>query len=63
MADNSFFFVLRLTRTDIYNSYYWYAYILQAITRKNSLIRFKGPKVNTIEKLAELRKAGVNVGV
>jgi hypothetical protein len=31
--------------------------------RKKSLISFKGPKVNTIEKLAELRKAGVNVGV
>lgn len=23
---------------------------------------FLGPKVNTVEKLAELRKAGVNVG-
>ena len=24
--------------------------------------RLSGPKVNTVEKLAELRKAGVNVG-
>ena len=42
--------------------YRHHRYVLCASEAMIYVYRLSGPKVNTVEKLAELRKAGVNVG-
>ena len=56
----------RLCSPDVYHRDHWYAYMrsgrcdLVSERVENVIV---GPNTNTIEKLTELRRAGVNIGV